>query len=274
MTMDRQPTLHGPRLTLRPLTPDDWDELYAVASDPLIWEVHPAHDRWQEPVFRTFFEDALAQGGALVALDEGQIVGSSRFQNYDPDRSEVEIGWTFLARSHWGGSYNREMKRSMLDHAFRFVETVVFAVGEDNVRSRRAMEKIGGRLTDRAGTRMMAGGAVNHVTYAIARRDYKGLPLPGGACETMSDVRAGVDALDAEIVALLARRFAYMDAAARIKRDRSAVRDEARKAQVIANVREHARALHIPEDPIAQLWDRLVEASIAYEFERFDGKTG
>ena len=103
-------------------------------------------DRHREEVFREFFREALESGGALVALDtaDGRVVGSSRFHGYDEQRSEIEIGWTFLARSHWGGVYNREMKRLMLRHAFRFVNTVVFLVGEHNLRSQRAMEKIGG----------------------------------------------------------------------------------------------------------------------------------
>ena len=90
------------------------------------------------------------------------------------------------------------------------------------------------------------------------------------ACTTMAEVRAGVDAVDRALVSLLARRFGYMDAAARIKPERGQVRDEARKAQVIANVRAHARAAGIPEDPIGALWEQLVEASIAYELEAFD----
>ena len=100
--------------------------------------------------------------------------------------------------------------------------------------------------------------------------------LAGSDCTTMAEVRAGVDQVDRELVALLGRRFAYMDAAARIKAARGAVRDEARKAQVIANVRTHARAAGLPEDALAALWDRLVEASIAYELDAFDrrGATG
>ena len=86
----------------------------------------------------------------------------------------------------------------------------------------------------------------------------------------MTEVRAGVDAVDRQLVALLKRRFGYMDAAARIKPERAQVRDDARKAQVIANVRGHALAAGIPEQPVAELWDRLIEASIAYELEAFD----
>ena len=103
--MNRQPTLEGQTLLLRPLREDDWDALYAVASDPKVWELHPANDRWQEPVFRAYFAEALAQGGALAVIDKstGAIIGSSRMQAYDPAHGgSVEIGWTFLGRDHWG----------------------------------------------------------------------------------------------------------------------------------------------------------------------------
>jgi RimJ/RimL family protein N-acetyltransferase len=165
MSFELQPTLKGQLLELRPLRPDDFDDLYAVASDPLIWEQHPAHDRYQEDVFRQFFRDALQSGGALLALDckDGRVIGSSRFHGYDMKTREIEIGWTFLARSHWGGIYNREMKQLMLRHAFRFVDRVVFLVGPRNLRSQKAMEKIGGV---RAGSRLNAGGR-DSVVYQI-----------------------------------------------------------------------------------------------------------
>ena len=145
MSFDRQPTLKGELVELRPLRPEDFDALYAVASDPLVWEQHPARDRYQEEVFRAFFRDALESGGALLALDrrDGRVIGSSRFHGYDPGKSEVEIGWTFLARSHWGGPFNREMKHLMLRHAFRFVDRVIFQIGVQNLRSQRAVEKLG-----------------------------------------------------------------------------------------------------------------------------------
>lgn len=157
MPFDPQPILKGDLLELRPLRPEDFQDLYAVASDPLIWEQHPASDRYQEDVFKEFFREALASGGALVAVDsaDGKIIGSSRFHGYDEEKSEVEIGWTFLARSHWGGRYNGEMKRLMLRHAFGFVESVVFLVGTGNLRSQRAVEKIGGM---RDGSRPNAAG--------------------------------------------------------------------------------------------------------------------
>ena len=153
MPFELQPTLTGEILTLRPLRPEDWDDLYAAASDPLIWEQHPTKDRYTERVFRGFFQEALESGGALVAIDagDGRIIGSSRFHGYDEARSEVEIGWTFLVRSHWGGVYNGEMKQLMLRHAFRFVDTAVFLVDPQNLRSQKALEKIG---AVRAGSRL------------------------------------------------------------------------------------------------------------------------
>jgi N-acetyltransferase len=145
MGFDLQPHLNGELIELRPLTPNDWDELFAVASDSLIWQQHPERDRYKKDVFRVFFKDALESGGAFVIIDRKtqQIIGSTRFYGYDPEKSEIEIGWTFLARKYWSGRYNAEMKRLLLNHAFKFVESVVFFVGEDNVRSQKAMDKVG-----------------------------------------------------------------------------------------------------------------------------------
>ena len=164
---DRQPVLKGELVELRPLRRGDYDGLYAVAADPLVWEQHPARNRHQEATFRALFEESIASGGALVAVDVATqtIIGSSRFHGYDPERSEVEIGWTFLARSHWGGRYNGEMKRLMLQHAFRFVGRVVFLVGAQNIRSQRAVERIG---AVRAGTRPGDDGRERYV-YEITK---------------------------------------------------------------------------------------------------------
>jgi len=146
MPFELQPTLKGKLLQLRPLRPEDWDELYAVARDPLIWEQHPIKDRYKEEVFGEFFQGALESGGAFAVIDarSGKIIGSSRYHQYDEQNSEIEIGFTFLARPYWGGVYNLEMKQLMLAHAFRFVKSVVFFVGPQNMRSQKAMEKIGG----------------------------------------------------------------------------------------------------------------------------------
>lgn len=166
-----QPHLIGDLLELRPLRPEDWEALFRVASDPLIWELHPARDRYKEDVFREFFQEALDSGGAFVVLDRktGKIIGSSRYFGYDPEKSEIEIGWTFLARSCWGGKYNGEMKRLMVDHGFRFVENVVFLVGPENLRSRRALEKIGAVLVGRRTRTGPDGNARESVVYQLKK---------------------------------------------------------------------------------------------------------
>jgi RimJ/RimL family protein N-acetyltransferase len=168
MPFDRQPLLQGGLIELRPLRADDYPALYAVASDPLIWEQHPQRERYQEEVFQAFFREAMESGGTLVAIDrkDGRIIGTSRYHGYDEDNSEIEIGWTFLARSHWGGVYNGEMKQLMLRHAAHFVKSVIFVIGPKNMRSRRAVEKIGAVL---AGSRMGPDGQ-ERVLYRIDTR--------------------------------------------------------------------------------------------------------
>lgn len=157
-----QPTLHGTLVDLRPLRPDDFDALHRAASDPLIWEQHPERDRWKPEVFQRYFDGAIASKGAFAIVDRasGRIIGSTRYCNLRPEESEVEIGWTFLERAFWGGAVNGEMKALLLAHAFRFVERVVFVIGENNRRSRKAVEKIGGRLFRQDGDK---------VVYAITR---------------------------------------------------------------------------------------------------------
>ena len=170
-SFDLEPALEGELLQLRPLRAADFDALFAVAADPLIWEQHPARDRYQEDQFRAFFNESLASGGALIASDkrDARIIGSSRFHGFDREKSEIEIGWTFLARAYWGGRYNGEMKRLMLDHAFRFVDRVIFLVGLHNLRSQRAVEKIGGR---RVGSSPDAGGRES-IVYEITATAYR-----------------------------------------------------------------------------------------------------
>lgn len=175
LLLDRQPTLTGHLVRLEPLRSEDFDALFAVAADPQIWEQHPASDRHQPAVFRTFFDDAMTSGGALIARDvaTGAIIGSSRYHAYDPDRRQVEIGWTFLARAYWGGRYNAEMKFLMLRHAFQSVDRVVFLAGLENWRSQRALEKIGAR---RVGERPDANGRPSF-EYEITRDGFAQGPL-------------------------------------------------------------------------------------------------
>lgn len=169
---DLQPTLVGDRLLLRPLLPNDWEAIYAVASDPLLWEVHPAWDRYKEPVFREYFAGAIASRGALAVMDRttDTIIGGSRYANFVGERNEIEIGWSFLARNYWGGGYNREMKMLMITHAFRYFDSIRFNIGATNVRSRRAVEKIGAVLDGEYVPEAINGvPPVLHVIYRLNR---------------------------------------------------------------------------------------------------------
>ena len=145
--LDLQPTLIGEHLILRPLAAGDFNGLFAAASDPLIWAQHPDPGRGTRGGFPPFFEGALHSKSCLVAIDAARqsIIGWSRYSDYVP-RERITIGYTFLARSHWGGTTNAEMKRLMLNHAFAEVEEVRFMVAERNLRSRRAVEKLGAEL--------------------------------------------------------------------------------------------------------------------------------
>ena len=169
---DFQPTLTGPTVIVRPIAASDWADLFKAGSDPEIWKGHPAPDRYTEPEFRKFFDGAVNSKMGFVFVDRttGSLIGSSRYHGYEPAFSEIEIGWTFLARSHWGGRYNSEMKDLMVRHAFQFVTTVVFSAGVDNLRSRRAIEKLGavptGKKTNQSGT--------ESVVYHLTAASYKG----------------------------------------------------------------------------------------------------
>ena len=183
--LDRQPRLEGARYLLRPLAAEDWDALYAIASDPAVWEQHPMQDRWRQDVFRDFFDDALARGGALAIIDKdrGEIIGSSRFQALksaeedEEEQSSVEIGWTFIATRYWGKGANREIKRLMVGHALQSVERVDFRVGEANWRSRTALENIGAQRTRRTDLSKYQRKRVLHLIYAISREDFADGPL-------------------------------------------------------------------------------------------------
>jgi RimJ/RimL family protein N-acetyltransferase len=161
------------------LQPEDFEALYAVGSDPLIWEQHPQPQRWQRENFMQYFEHGLASKGALLArtVDTQAVVGCSRFHDYEKSKSQVVIGFTFIGRAYWGGTFNRELKSLMLNHAFHHVENVIFYVGEQNWRSRKAMEKIGGRLVDHLTTRNSVGALQKTVVYRIRKADWSNLPV-------------------------------------------------------------------------------------------------
>ena len=144
--MNLQPFLESTLLKIRPLRAEDHDDLFLAASDPLIWELHPQKDRYQSEVFRKFFEEALQSKGALAIIDPltSEIIGTSRFYEYSEEDSSIIIGYTFLTRKYWGGRHNRDLKKLMVNYALKFVKTTFFHVGLGNLRSQKAMLKIGG----------------------------------------------------------------------------------------------------------------------------------
>ncbi|MGZ3688368.1 MAG: GNAT family N-acetyltransferase [Bdellovibrionota bacterium] len=168
-----QPSLSGALIRIRPLTENDFDPLFLAASDPLIWEQHPERERYKQENFTRYFRSGIESQGGLAVLDQntGQVIGSSRFRGHDPEKSSVEIGYTFLARSHWGNGHNRELKLLMLNHAFQYVDTVCFFVGDTNYRSQKAMVKIGATEVNRVTTRQLDGDLRTSVVYQIRKAD-------------------------------------------------------------------------------------------------------
>ncbi|MET1057608.1 MAG: GNAT family N-acetyltransferase, partial [Pedobacter sp.] len=145
MSINLQPQLENEHTKLRPLQEQDFDALYPIASDPKIWEQHPEKDRWRKDIFQTFFDRAMKSGGAFVILDKhtGNVIGSSRFYEYDEQKNSICIGFTFYAVAYWGTGINPAVKELMLDYAFSFVSTVYFHVGANNLRSQTAVERLG-----------------------------------------------------------------------------------------------------------------------------------
>jgi N-acetyltransferase len=151
MDFDLQPYLENDLLVLRPIRKEDFEDLFKVASDPLIWEQHSSKDRFKKKVFEAFFKEALDSGTAFIIIgkDSGEIIGSTRFQVLKGMEDAIEIGWTFLNRKYWGGGFNTSLKKLMMGYAFQFVENIIFFINEHNIRSQKAVEKLGAsRIND------------------------------------------------------------------------------------------------------------------------------
>ncbi len=147
MDFELQPVLENDIVKIQPLKEVDFEALYKIASDPLIWEQHPNKDRYKREVFESFFKEAIESGGAFLVLNikTGEAIGSSRFYEYNKEATSIAIGYTFLSREHWGTACNRALKSLMLNHAFKFVSSVVFYIGVTNIRSQKAIEKLGAK---------------------------------------------------------------------------------------------------------------------------------
>ena len=169
----RVASLYNDLIRLQPLEKHDFASLYQVASDPLIWEVHPSRDRYKQEVFHEFFEGAVASGSAFLVIDQasGDVIGTSRYYDLQPENSTVAVGYTFLARTYWGGEYNKALKSLMLEYAFRFVDTVLFHIGATNYRSQKAILKLGAKKSREID--FESGGIMQpHFEYKITKADW------------------------------------------------------------------------------------------------------
>ena len=169
-----QPHLSNALVQLSPLHADDFETLYAVASDPLIWEQHPNPDRYKREVFTNYFTGAMESGGALLIRDATihEILGCSRFYDYLPEQHEVKIGYTFFSRACWGKGINRAVKHLMIAHALQYVNTIIFHVGANNHRSRKAMEKLGARFMGEEEVAYYGEASRLNIVYAIRKQDW------------------------------------------------------------------------------------------------------
>ncbi len=150
MEFELQLTLESELIRIQPLKPADFESLYKIASDPLLWEQHPNKDRYKRGVFENFFKGAMESGGAFLVINNitNQVIGTSRYYGFDKEAKIVVIGYTFIARDHWGKAYNKALKTLMLNHAFNFVDSVIFHIGACNIRSQKAIGNIGAKKTE------------------------------------------------------------------------------------------------------------------------------
>lgn len=166
-----QPVLENEKAILYPLKEEDFEELYAVASDPAIWEQHPNKDRWKREIFRVFFDGALQSGGAFKIVDKGsgQVIGSTRFYDYNKQDGSILIGYTFYARAFWGRGYNHAVKLTMLDYIFQFVSKVYFHIGAENIRSQIAISRLGAEKTGEQEVTYFGESPKQNFVYEISR---------------------------------------------------------------------------------------------------------
>lgn len=171
-TFNLQPeTLENDQVKIIPLLEIDFEALYKIASDPEIWEQHPVNDRYKREVFQLFFDSAIESKSAFLVYDKatGALIGSTRYYDFDSEKSKIAIGFTFLAKKFWGGNHNKSMKQLLIDYAFQYVDTVVFHIGETNIRSRKAISKIG---AVEIGIADLNNHNIAHLEYQIQKKDW------------------------------------------------------------------------------------------------------
>lgn len=150
LPFDPVPVLVVGPYSLIPLQPSDFEEVYVAASDPEVWAQHPNKNRYERSVFQNFFDGAIQSGGAFKIVDRhtNQVIGSTRIYDYNPEKSTILIGYTFLSKAYWGKGANAIIKRMLLDFLFQYVEVVQLHIGANNLRSQISIERIGATKVD------------------------------------------------------------------------------------------------------------------------------
>ncbi len=174
MKFSIQSRLKTENVKLVPLQTDDFEQLFVVASDPLVWEQHPNKDRYKREVFENFFQGAMESGGAFKIIEQntGEVAGSTRFYDYNAEDNSIFIGYTFYGTKFWGSKLNPQVKKLMLDYIFQYVDKVNFHVGKDNIRSQKAMEKLGARKVDEVNVAYFGEPEKLNVVFEIRKEDY------------------------------------------------------------------------------------------------------
>ncbi|HCA06286.1 GNAT family N-acetyltransferase [Chryseobacterium sp.] len=174
MKFSIQPVLDSELYQLIPLQQGDFESVYEVASDPRVWEQHPNKNRYQREVFESFFKGAMESEGAFKIIEKssGDVLGSTRFYNYDEADNHIFIGYTFYGTKSWGKGINPKVKKMMLDYIFQFVDKVHFHIGKENIRSQTALERIGGQKIGEEEVAYFAEPTRTNFVYEIKKEDH------------------------------------------------------------------------------------------------------
>lgn len=175
MIINLQPILENEHYLLVPLAENDFDELFSTAADENIWKQHPNKDRWKREVFVNFFDGAMQSNGAFKIIDKNSndVIGSTRFYDFDAQNKSILIGYTFYATKYWGKGANRAVKTIMLNYIFDFVEKVIFHVGAENLRSQMAMTKLGAQKTGEVEVAYFGETTKRNFVYEITKSDWE-----------------------------------------------------------------------------------------------------
>ena len=175
MNFSIQPSLENENIKLVPLQESDFERLFAVASDPEVWSMHPNKERYRREVFQNFFTGAMESKGAFLVLDKNsdEVLGSTRFYDFNENDKSILIGYTFYGTKSWGKNINASVKKVMLDYIFQFVDKVIFHVGKDNIRSVKAMTKLGAENLGEEEVAYFGEPSKMNVVFQIKKEDWK-----------------------------------------------------------------------------------------------------